>query len=577
MSRLLSVFPVAALLVAAVPLSSAPRPGEKLDGPAVVGQAKSFHDLLEMTRTLVKNVAGDELFKVFEKEALPNLDPKKLPGIDPKRPFGFYGIIDGDLAKCRAVLLVPVISEKDFMEMLAHFEIPVNKGKDAGTFEVVTPPDIPFPIAGRIHKDYAYISIGGMDALESKAILDPKDVISDKEKSVAYLALRLDRVPTETKKALVGMLRERTDQLPEAIPDAELKAAFISARNLALRWLKMLGDEAKELSFRLNADTKTGDLSLELVLDGMPRSPLAEAIAKRGPTKNAFASLAGDDSAQSLFISAPLFADEAKDALVKLIEAGQRELAGAAASAPEEVKTLVDAFFKSLKTTVASGEMDLGAALRGPNKDGFFTAVAAVHCKEGSDLEKAIKGAVKHLPGQTSSYFKFDAGKIGTLSVHEIDMTAEAGDIVKAVFGNGQKAYFAFGKDAFYVSYGPDGMKLLKEAIEAKPGPAAVFDSSADPKKAKELFKKVFPPDNPNGRRPAFALGAQESMMMGGMKVTVDGGDHLTVRVKLNVGTMITFGLGMFASEARPAAPPAAVAAPVAPPPPPPPAKKKDK
>jgi hypothetical protein len=567
MSRLLSLVPLAALLIVTGPSSAAPRPGDKADGPAIIGQAKSLNDLLEMTKTLVKNVAGDELYKEFDKHVLPNLDPKKLPGIDPRRPFGLYGTIDADLAKCRAILLIPVTSEKDFMEMLEQFEIPTNKGKDAGTFEFVTPPDVPFPIAGRIHNGYAYIAVGGMDALEPKTLLEPRDVISDKEKAVAFLALRLDRVPAETKKALVGMLRDRTEQLPDAIQEPELKAAFVAARNLALRWMKMLGDEAKEIALRLDADTKTGDVSLEMTLDGTPKSPLAEAIAKRKPTQNAFASIVGDDAVQKLYISAPLFADEAKEALVKLIEFGQRSAAQAQGGAPAEVTALVDAIFKSLKATVASGEMDLAAAIRGPNKDGYYTAVGAVHCKEGAQLEKAIREAVKVLPGQAPTYFKFDAHKIGSLSVHEIDLTAEAQDIAKAVFGSGNKGYFAFGKDALYASYGPDGLKLLKEAIEAKPGPAAVFDSSSDPKKFKELMKKVLPPDNPN-RRGTFGVGAMESMAMGGMKVTVEGGDHFKVRAQFNLGSMLFFGLGTFAAEAKPAAaaPAPPVAIPVAPP-----------
>jgi hypothetical protein len=203
--------------------------------------------------------------------------------------------------------------------------------------------------------------------------------------------------------------------------------------------------------------------------------------------------------------------------------------------------------------------MDLAAAIRGPNKDGFYTAVGAVHCKEGVQLEKAIREAVKILPAQESGYFKFDAAKIGTLSVHEIDLTAEAGEPARAIFGNGNKGYFAFGKDALYASYGPDGMKLLKEAIDAKPGPAPVFESSSDGKKASALYKKLFPADNPNARR-AFAFGAQESMFMGGFKVTVEGGEHLRVRARMNLGSFIMFGLGTFAAEAKP------VAAPVAPP-----------
>src|SRR5262245_39855880 len=111
MFRLRLIVPLAVALLIAAPLSAAPRPGAKAEGPPVIGQGRSLQDLLDMTKTIVKNVGGDALYQEFEKHALPDLDFKKIPGIDPKRPFGFYGIIDADLAKCRAVLLIPVVSE----------------------------------------------------------------------------------------------------------------------------------------------------------------------------------------------------------------------------------------------------------------------------------------------------------------------------------------------------------------------------------------------------------------------------------------------------------------------------------
>src|SRR4029077_8650426 len=123
-------------------------------------------------------------------------------------------------------------------------------------------------------------------------------------------------------------------------------------------------------------------------------------------------------------------------------------------------------------------EMDLAAALRGPNKEGFYTAVGAVHCKQCAQLEKAIKEAVKVAPEQGRGFFKFDAQKIGDATVHEIDLTSIAEGPAKKIFGEGQKASFTFGKDALYAPYAPDAMKLLKEAMAAKPGPAPAFDSS---------------------------------------------------------------------------------------------------
>src|SRR6476620_332800 len=118
MLRLLSILTATALVLANSPATAAPRPEEKGSGPAIVGQAKSFNDLLDITKSMVKNVGGDAIYKEFEKHVLPDLDPKKLPGIDPKRPFGLYGVIDAELSKCRGVLLIPVTSQRDFLDML---------------------------------------------------------------------------------------------------------------------------------------------------------------------------------------------------------------------------------------------------------------------------------------------------------------------------------------------------------------------------------------------------------------------------------------------------------------------------
>ena len=235
MFRLLTALPVVALVFATSPAVAAPRPEDKPNGPHIVGQAKSFNDLLAMTKAIVKNVGGDAIYKEFETNALPNLDPKQLPGIDPKRPFGLYGKIDGKLENCRGVLLIPVTSEKDFIDMLDRFGIKTVKGKEAGTLDIVVPPDFPIPVSMRIYKQYAYIAIGGFDILDSKVILDPKDVISDREKAAAFLAIHLDRISPEAKKALLGIVRDQLENLKETIPVPELKDAFQSGEKLGLR------------------------------------------------------------------------------------------------------------------------------------------------------------------------------------------------------------------------------------------------------------------------------------------------------------------------------------------------------
>jgi len=547
MNRLLFALPAAIFLFATVPATAAPRPDDKPSGPAIIGQAKSFNDLLDMTKAMVKTIGGDALYKEFEKNALQDLDPKKLPGIDPKRPFGLYGIVNGKFEDCRGVLLIPVSSEKEFIDMLGEYKIDIAKSdKEAGVYDVATPEDFPIHVSFRVHKGYAYVALGGSDVISAKTILDPKDVINEKEKASIFLSLRFDRIAADAKKSLLAIIRDQLEQLKEQIPEVELKEAkeaFHAAEKLAMRYLKMLFDEGKELAIRVDADVKTGELFADITVEGMPKSPLAETFAKRQKNMNAFASLAGDDFAQRIFITAPFFADEAREAYVKLIDWGNKEMIRAVGrgNTPPESLGLVDAIFKSLKATVESGEMDLAAAIRGPNKEGFYTAVGAVHCKEGAQLEKAIREAVKILPEPEKSYFKFEAGKIDGVVIHEIDMSAEAGEIVKKIFGKGQTAYFGFGKNALYAAYGPDGMKLMKEAINAKPGPAAVLDTTSDPKKAKDLFAKIMPPGDPNG--PGMSLGWLESATSG-LKITVEGGDKLRIRVSYNMGTLMFFFMG---------------------------------
>ena len=91
-------------------------------------------------------------------------------------------------------------------------------------------------------------------------------------------------------------------------------------------------------------------------------------------------------------------------------------------------------------------------------------------------------------------------------------------------------------------------MKLLKEAIDAKLGPTAVLDTSSDGKKIADIFKKMMPEGNQGG---GFGVGWMEAMTSS-LKVTVDGGDKLKIRVGYNLGTLMFFMASRVASGAKP-------------------------
>ena len=372
---------------------------------------------------MVKNIGGEALYKEFEQNALADLDPKKVPGIDPKRPFGLYGFVANKLEDCRGVLLIPVPSEKDFTDMLEAQKIPFVRGKEEGTYDINLPPDVPIPVSFRIYKEYAYVALGGIDVLDKKVILDPKDVISDKEKGAAFISIRLDRVSPDAKKAMLGIIREQTEQLREQIRDEDLKGIFQSVEKLAHRWLKILFDEGKEITLRLDADTKSGEVFLDVTAEGMPKSPLTELFAQRKPTTNAFASLAGDDYAQRIFAKAPLFADEAKEALSRLIDFGSKKIKGKSPAADPRRKSSPWSMLFSNHSKPRHRRRN-GPGGRSPwTKQGRLTRPLARPLQGSAQLEKAIRDAVKIMPERERAFFKFDAGKIGDIKVHEIDLS----------------------------------------------------------------------------------------------------------------------------------------------------------
>ena len=129
MFRLLTALPLVALLFATSAGVAAPRPEDKPNGPHIVGQAKSFNDLLAMVKAIVKNVGGDAVYKEFETNALPNLDPKQLPGIDPKRPSDCTARSTANWRIAAAFYSFPSRAKKTSSRCSTDLESKPSKGK----------------------------------------------------------------------------------------------------------------------------------------------------------------------------------------------------------------------------------------------------------------------------------------------------------------------------------------------------------------------------------------------------------------------------------------------------------------
>ncbi len=541
-------FPLLAGLTLGIvaPLAAAPRPDDKPGGPALVGQSRSWNDLIAMLKEGVKAVGGEKLSAEFEKSGFSSVSPDIAPGINPAKPFAVYGLADADIHKCRLVIMVPVKDEPQLLKQLEAMHLTPEKPDADGVAAVGAGPGFPLPIHLKFHAGYAYFSLGGADALAAKSILAPKDVLNEKDKSPAVLTLKFDRMPPELKKFLVANLGELIDQGKEGIQDAETKEVVSILQSLGLRWLRQLADQGKELTLRLDGDPKTADLKLDIAVEALPKTALAAAIARREPSKNAFAGLVTKDAVQWMLLSAPLFHEDVQDALVKLLALGEKAaVAQVARGAPPEAVTLTETAFKSLRATLKTGEMDLGLVLRGPNKDGHYTAVGAVHCQETADLEKAIKTALAVAPDEAKKMVKLDAGKVGDLNLHEIHIP-DAPEELQKFFGKDQTVYIGVGKTAIYAAYGPDAKKALADSTALKPAPAAAFDSSGNTKRTAGLMKKLPLFGNelgdddhgPGGSMKAMLNAMEKNDRTAGTTLAVTGGDKLHI----TLGYSVQFG-----------------------------------
>lgn len=571
MKHLLALF----FALMTLPVMAAPRIDDKTAGPAILGQTKTWNELLVLVKDGIKTIGGDKLYAEFEKNGLAEISPEIFPSINPNQPFLLYGTADAELAKCRLVLMVPVKATDEFLMGVKQFGIPIEKSKEANIYDVGQADQLPFPVNLRFHEGYAYFSFGGADALDLKTILAPKTILNEKEKSLASISFYFERMPAALKKGLVANLVDLIQQGNGAIDDPELKEIFKISSDLTIRWIRQLADQGRELSFKLNGDPKSGDIKFDIIMDAIPKTPLAEAIARRQPNTNAFAGMAKMPNAlQWLIMSPPLFHEDIQDSLIKLVTVGEKAaLTQIGQNGSPEAVTLAEKGFKSLKATLKTGSMDLGMVILGPNKDDQFGMVFALQLEETAEIEKAVKTLVKTSPEEVQKMVKFDAGKIGDMIVHEI-IIPEVPEQLKKYIGNDTNVYIAVGKNVLYAGIGVDAKQAIKGISEMKPGKVAAFENLGNPKAMAKVIKKLF---SENGQLPGDDSNIMEGMLTNmerhsapvGMKLDITGGEKLTI--SFTYGTQfLSFGgpsaFFLMAGRVGPNAAPPVKAKPIAPP-----------
>jgi hypothetical protein len=183
--------------------------------------------------------------------------------------------------------------------------------------------------------------------------------------------------------------------------------------------------------------------------------------------------------------------------------------------------------FDAVSPTLKAAELDLAAALTGPDAKGNHTLLVAARVKEGKGIEKLAKEFAPH--GAQAADFDFDVEKVGNFTLHKVTLKEVPPEFEK-VFGT-KTVWLATSDDLIAASVEPDGT-ALKAGLKAQAVPVPVlnvelsaaklipvFAQHLKPDEVKALVKDTFGDVDPAGRDT--------------LTVTVTGGEKLTATAKL--------------------------------------------
>lgn len=529
----MSVRALVALFLVAAPVSAAP------PQPVLVAQAQPLGrviiDVKEIVRLTATPGADEAAVRGLVKSLEDAVGEKGFEGIDLTRPLAAYAVLRDTQDNHTLTLVVPITTEKDFLDLIdrAGAKVTPVEGKK-GLFDLELPaPIFPHDSQLRVHDGWAYLGFNGDQVADPANLVPIADLIDPKETAAFVLRVFPDRVPAKMLKGTLDEIHNDLTQFKQFFPpdEAATKKAidtFIDeGLKLFRRTAETLHADAKSAAVRFHFDPASGDAAVEVKVTPKPGTALAKDVAARTPTVNRFAGLVKADAALGYVWQWPLFSPESRAIVAAEMEMNLAELKK---EVPEAAFPAVEELFKGLVRSAKADDVDMAAAVYGPDKDGLFTAVAALSCDDAPAVEKALRELAKKLPVQVVA---FDADKAEGVSVHRVMVPLEGGaaEFAKA-FGKTAPLCVAFGPKAVYVGFGPGAMDRVKGALAVKPVPAPVAGLTGTPAGLSKLAGAVA--GAKAGKFFASLLGTDPKPATG-LAITLTGGAELTLRVGMNV------------------------------------------
>jgi len=507
--------------------------------PPIVFQAHPLGRVLDELRMTADIIGGEKAVKAVNKGLKEIFGDKGLDGLDLGRPIVGYVVLAPKPEDITAVIALPVTGEKEFLDLCerANRQKPKLAEKEKDVYEL-PPLDPRYKALMRFKDGYAYIAYGAKPAphLDPRSLVPMAKIYDPAERGIIAGRVYFDRIPLpvklaapvlfeEVKKTVFGTIRlNREEWLTKAItPEME---------KLVTRYAKLAGG-ADVLAARLFIDPAAGNIVVEATLNGKPDSELSKLIAAWKQTPNKFAALLNaPDTVAGFKVRAPLFEEEIRAATVAVLEAAEKE---ETRTARDVEKAVMGELFKGLARTVKTGEFDAAVAVRGPDKNGWYTGVGAVAFEDPAGLEKEFKTFVqKDAPPDFRENVKWDADKAGNVNIHTWKIKGGGFlDFTKVFGGEDCTVAFAFAPHGVFGAIGPDAVNTLKDALAVKPAPAPVLEAVANPARLAKLIHKIAGENRPDPEIDDI-LGNEDKLRTA-LSITLEGGKELKGTITVNL------------------------------------------
>jgi hypothetical protein len=517
------LLPLTALLALTVAWPAAAEEKKKADKPSkptVVVRLASVDSLVADVRYLAE-LAGKGNEAEQAAAMLKSMSNEKgLAGIDTTRPIGLYGYLTPAGYDSEAVLLLPIVDEKEFTDKIEGFGMKPEK-TEGGVWKLDVE-KVPFPIFFKFANKYAYATLRDPGVLKKERLLDPATVLAGT--GTVSAVVNLDEIPKELKEIALAQSELTLSNTKEKDMPGETKAQKdfrLAVLDETFFRFKELLTEGGPLSLHLNVDRKAGDLTLSAGLAGKPETNLAKGIAELGTVTSVAAGIVGKDAALSAHLAAALPVKLRKALSPVIEEAFQQAMEK---EQDEAKRKLAEPILKVIAPTAKMGELDAGLSLIGPDSNGLYTILVGAKIKDGKALEQTLKDALKESPAKLQGSLSIDFAKAGDIGIHKA-VPDKVDDNTRKLLGD-NPVYFAFRDDALIVSGGPAGLETIKTAVLAAPVATKIFHGELAFSRAAKLLATE------HKEAPAIA----KEVFKGGddtVRITLEGGSSLKLSVNV--------------------------------------------